>query len=72
MEEVTDTASFQPSCDDGACGRGGLSGAFIMPYGDVSPRSGVMIQDMGENLQNSRSFSPTHRFLPPPTVSLQR
>lgn len=22
MEEVTDTASFQPSCDDGACGRG--------------------------------------------------
>lgn len=53
-------------------GGGGLYGAFIMPYGDVSPRSGVMIQDMGENLQNSRSFSPTYRFLPPPTVGLQR
>lgn len=43
-------------------GGGGLYGAFIMPYGDVSLRSGVMIQDMGENLQNFTKLLPNIPF----------
>lgn len=40
-------------------GGGALYSAFITPYADLTLRSGMMIQDIVENLQNSRIFSST-------------